>query len=261
MIPKLQPLRAAGTALDVGGTLKTLDDELGFTVHKLRGSADCAALVSRLDEPRTRIDNLKLLASTSTVTEHDIVEFIAQLNELRSDLVGALASVAAAQGHDVHWPTKFFRPPLTPPKPLIPASPRAPRGPVTVEDWRGVASERTADAEAMQKENRMLGSVYMAGYAIECSLKLLLRSREESFPTSGGAGHDLHALWKASGFQLRDLYDTNGAKTYFIEKWCTDLRYDRKLTDTNLESSELLNGAKALVGYIQTRAKRTRGHR
>lgn len=61
--------------------------------------------------------------------------------------------------------------------------------PTTVEDWIEIANNRAADAEAIRKvEETSVGSVYMAGYAIECSLKALLRSQNTPFPKSGREG-------------------------------------------------------------------------
>jgi HEPN domain len=133
--------------------------------------------------------------------------------------------------------------------------------PDTAEDWMAVATERGADAEALlNRRNLSVGCVYMAGYAVECSLKAYLQSRGIPLPSRGQAGHDLRALWRQSGFQLADLRDTNGTKTFFVETWATDLRYETGL-DINMEFADLLQGAKALSGWIQTRSRRARRRR
>ncbi len=240
--------------------MNALDDEISFTLRKLSGVESCAALALQLDAPHTRIVQLKAQAASSTVLEGDVRGLIDDINHLRCELLGALTVIGCVEGRAANWPPTFFRQ-TSPAKKETTEPPRQSRGPKSVEDWKAVANDRASDAQAMLKEKRILGSVYMAGYAIECSLKALLRGRGEQFPTSGGAGHNLRALWKASGFPLRDLHDTNGAKTYFIENWCTDLRYDLDLMDTSLEASELLTGALALVNYIQYKTKHTRGHR
>ena len=47
--------------------------------------------------------------------------------------------------------------------------------PQTYQDWRETAMERAADADAMLPERKeSIGSVYMAGYAVECMLKAYL---------------------------------------------------------------------------------------
>ncbi|MEB3830617.1 hypothetical protein [Phormidium sp. CCY1219] len=67
--------------------------------------------------------------------------------------------------------------------------------PTTADDCSAVANERAADAEAIAKcRPTSVGSVYIAGYAIECSLKALLQKRGIPTPTSGALGHNLHKL-------------------------------------------------------------------
>ncbi|NJL82146.1 MAG: HEPN domain-containing protein [Chloroflexaceae bacterium] len=132
--------------------------------------------------------------------------------------------------------------------------------PTTSEDWLDIANERAADAEAMTRtRGESTGCVYMAGYAIECSLKALLRRKNEPFPTSGRSGHNLRELWEAS-FKLRDLYDPTGAKSFFIESWNTSLRYELTCC-SKLKVGELVDGAKSLSGWIQTQIRRRSGRR
>jgi HEPN domain-containing protein len=132
--------------------------------------------------------------------------------------------------------------------------------PNTADEWIEVANERATDAEAIKKENpTSVGSVYMAGYAIECSLKALLQSRVIPFPTHGKKGHNLKELWEASGFRLSDLQDRKGTQAFFIENWSTDLRYYRCLENSpGLEVTELVAGAKKLSGWIQKQIRRSR---
>ncbi len=257
VIPKLQPHRNADDKLDVAETLKTLGDELSFTQSKLRKAERTATLAERLDGHQSQVGKLK---NETTVPEEHLHKLIDTINNERCDLLGELTRIGCADGRADNWPTSFFLPPA-PVKTSKPEPARPPRGPASVEDWIDVANDRASDARSMIKEKRILGSVYMAGYAIECSLKALLRRRGDPFPTSGRDGHNLHALWKASGFQLSKINDTNGAKTYFIEKWCTDLRYDLELSDASLTALELVRGAGELVGYIHNQTKHTRGHR
>jgi hypothetical protein len=102
-----------------------------------------------------------------------------------------------------------------------------------------------------------VGPVYVAGYAIECSLKAYLQASGLPFPTSGRAGHDLRALWGAAGFSLREIGDQRGEKAFFVEGWSTDLRYETTSGST-LSGDELVGGARALTGWLQTRARRRR---
>lgn len=133
--------------------------------------------------------------------------------------------------------------------------------PDTAEDWMAVANERGADAEALMSTRSLsVGCVYMAGYAVECSLKAYLQSRGTPLPSRGPGGHNLRALWLQSGFQLADLRDTNGTKTFFVDTWSTDLRYETRL-DVRMNLTDLMQGAKALSGWIQTRSRRARRRR
>ncbi|MGL4501658.1 MAG: HEPN domain-containing protein [Planktothrix sp.] len=128
--------------------------------------------------------------------------------------------------------------------------------PTTVEDWIEIANNRAADAEAIRKvEETSVGSVYMAGYAIECSLKALLRSQNTPFPKSGREGHNLKGLWDSCGFKLSDIKDPTGAQTFFIDNWNTSLRY-QSTCGSHLKVPELLKGSQKLTGWIQTQIRR-----
>jgi len=256
VIPKLQPHRNADDKLNVAETLKTLGEELLFTQGKLRKAERTATLAERLDGHQSQVGKLK---NETTVPEEQLHQLIDTINNERCDLLGELTRIGCADGRAANWPTSFFPP--APVKTSTPEPTRPQKGPASVEDWLDVAADRASDADSMVKGQRILGSVYMAGYAIECSLKAFLRRRGDRFPTSGRDGHNLHALWKASEFRLSDMNDTNGAKTYFIKEWSTDLRYALELSETSLTASDLVRGAGELVGYIHNRTKHTRGHR
>jgi hypothetical protein len=129
------------------------------------------------------------------------------------------------------------------------------------EDWREVANKRMTDARSMlPSRTDSVGPVYMAGYAIECSLKALLQQRGSGFPTQGSEGHNLRGLWASAGFTLGDIPGSDGFSTYYVEAWCTDLRYavTERFPGT---CDEMLTGAATLVGLIQTRLRRVRGVR
>lgn len=134
--------------------------------------------------------------------------------------------------------------------------------PTDAQGWIAVAKERGADAQAIYKERpNSVGCVYMAGYAIECSLKALLQRQNKGFPKHGQDGHNLAGLWQASGFKLAELNDSQGIKTFFLEKekWNTALRYETSVpNDLGLKIDDLMKGAMELTGWIQTRVRRTR---
>src|SRR5579872_2477629 len=100
-----------------------------------------------------------------------------------------------------------------------------PMAPMTIEEWLAVGKERGVDAEAILKDRpASTGSVYMAGYAIECNLKAYLMLAGKAFPSAGAAGHDLGNLWKVSGFRKSDIAGDAGCTTFFFDSWSTSLR-------------------------------------
>ena len=133
--------------------------------------------------------------------------------------------------------------------------------PDTWEDWREVANERMQDAKSMlPARSASVGAIYLAGYAVECSLKALLQRRGVGFPRQGSEGHHLRGLWASAGFTLRDIPGNKGCETYYVEHWSTNLRY--LVTESFPGSSEeMLAGAASLVRLLQTRLARERGRR
>ncbi len=133
--------------------------------------------------------------------------------------------------------------------------------PDTWEDWRSVANERMMDARSLLLARaNSVAPVYLAGYAIECSLKALLQRRGTGFPTHGSEGHNLRGLWASVGFTLGDIPGASGSGTYYIESWSTDLRY-QTTEDFPSTREELLAGAAHIVGFVQTRLAREHGRR
>jgi hypothetical protein len=64
---------------------------------------------------------------------------------------------------------ELFKPPLNPSTPM---------------QWIEVGNQRAADAIAIQsKRKNSVGAFYLAGYAIECSLKAYLLARRRPLPT------------------------------------------------------------------------------
>ncbi|NET56187.1 MAG: hypothetical protein F6K47_08420 [Symploca sp. SIO2E6] len=130
--------------------------------------------------------------------------------------------------------------------------------PHTYQQWLAVAKQRASDAEAISKHQpQSVGSVYLAGYAIECSLKALLHRQGRPFPQHGNEGHNLKGLWEASGFRLCDLQDTKGIQTFFLQEWNTAWRYETTIpSNPGLAIADLMQGAKLLTGKIQTAVRR-----
>jgi HEPN domain-containing protein len=88
--------------------------------------------------------------------------------------------------------------------------------PDTYHEWLTVADERRDDALKLQQErSQSIASVYLAGYAIECTLKALLHKQGRSFPRGGRDGHNLRQLWEDCGFRVSDLHDPKGTQTFY----------------------------------------------
>lgn len=237
-----------------------IDEELSYTCRRLGKDPKAASLA---DEPTQLQDRWLALRQGSPASLPDASQlalFVEELNLLRCRLLGQLTERACAEGLDPVWPTNFFRPLKQPTSttPVGTTGSSARRGPTSAEDWCAIAEERVSDARALSENApQSVGSVYMAGYGIECSLKALHKRRNMPFPSARAEGHDLRGLWESLGFKLSDIRDdSNGAKTYFVDRWSTDLRYE-KAVDVPLPSAELVKGAGALTGWILTRVKRT----
>jgi len=139
--------------------------------------------------------------------------------------------------------------------------------PTSAEDWISVARQRTADADAIysnKETQNSVGCVYMAGYAIECSLKALLQKKGIKVPTQGREGHNLRGLWQKANLSFSDIPDPQGTQTFFLNpsKWSTDLRYESSLPNSDgLEIADLIKGAKLLSSFIQTQIRRSHNSR
>lgn len=134
-----------------------------------------------------------------------------------------------------------------------------PNDPSTAEEWMAVAWERGADATALLPSRASsIGPVYMAGYAIECAIKGYLQHKGIPRPANGHEGHNLRGIWKSMGFCFADLKDSNGNKSFFIEHWSTDFRYQANYPANVPNSTDLVSAAKGLVGWIHAQIKRQR---
>lgn len=133
--------------------------------------------------------------------------------------------------------------------------------PNTFDEWMKLSKERQADAKAMLEDRKeSIGPVYMAGYAVETSLKALLRKKNKEFPKSGAEGHNLKNLWHESGFRLGDIKDKSGEKSFFISEWGTHLRYEISLPSA-YDSATLVRAAGDLSSWIQKQIRRSKSKR
>jgi HEPN domain-containing protein len=123
-------------------------------------------------------------------------------------------------------------------------------------EWLAVAGMRLREAKRLEEAGAgCVGSAYLAGYAIECSLKALLAQRGVPRPEPGRDGHNLRTLWSSCDFALKDLSDQDGSKLYFMSHWSTDLRYQAR-KNTDIADADLLNGASKILSRITTHIRR-----
>lgn len=102
-----------------------------------------------------------------------------------------------------------------------------------VRQFLSAAMARRDDAEYLRLAGRTHGAVYLAGYAVECSLKSLILStcpeheqRAMIASFHGARAHDcnwLRALYRRRG---GPLFDSRVIRAFVtIEPWSTELRY------------------------------------
>jgi hypothetical protein len=137
---------------------------------------------------------------------------------------------------------------------MIPTRPRLPN-PASAGAWMAVASLRLAEARRISDEKGCVASAYLAGYAIECSLKAFLANRGSPRPAYGSEGHNLRSLWAACDFILRDIQDLDGSKNYYMTDWTTDLPYQSK-KNTMISDQDLIIGAGKVLSRLHTQIRR-----
>lgn len=123
----------------------------------------------------------------------------------------------------------------------------------TPEQWQDAANERVRDADVLREHrSNPVGTIYMAGYVIELHLKALWEEQGKEPPRT----HDLRQLWRGV-FQLAELQDRTGARSFFLNDWNTSLRYEAGMPST-YTAAELLDAAKSLAGRIRRECRRVR---
>jgi hypothetical protein len=130
----------------------------------------------------------------------------------------------------------------------------------------GASRLRRKDAEFLQRSARWNGAIYLAGYAIECSLKALIcygedkdNLKDTTLFKQGVQGADWHNLWilyRATPLSFRDAFEhdpTNTLKNAWatvVRLWQKDhLRYGHKLGDEK-ECKQFFEAVKALQAFI-----------
>ena len=130
----------------------------------------------------------------------------------------------------------------------------------------GASRQRRKDAEFLQQSARWNGAIYLAGYAIECSLKALIcygehkdNLKDTTLFKRGVQGanlHNLSSLFEATPLDFRKAFkldQTNKLKnawTTLLELWQKDeLRYGHKLGDEK-ECKRFFEAVKELHALI-----------
>jgi hypothetical protein len=114
---------------------------------------------------------------------------------------------------------------------------------------------RATESHHLASGGYMSGALYLAGYVVECKLKILLQKMGKHYPTSGSSGHDLVALWDAAGLRYEDQ---QGFRRAFLDYWKTSLRYSAEISSPH-SPEDLLKGARDLAGYVTKRTSGIRG--
>lgn len=95
-----------------------------------------------------------------------------------------------------------------------------------------VAQERYADAKALASKKRWSGAIYLAGYAIECSLKAYLcRMRREPTLSAQYRTHDLVQLRDAAVAIASDDLVVETLQT--LPNWSSVYRYGTRSPGTS----------------------------
>jgi HEPN domain-containing protein len=130
------------------------------------------------------------------------------------------------------------------------------KDPSNSEDWFAVASERAGDAGTLLEHAvKSIGALYMAGYAVECSFKGLLKLRGANIP-KGREGHNLRNLLNSCSIPWSSVGDHRGVKSAFIDVWSVDLRYQGAMIPFGRSYVELVNAASSLSRYVKKLADR-----
>jgi hypothetical protein len=130
---------------------------------------------------------------------------------------------------------------------------------IAVEDLRKIARARLADAEALFQAARYDGAAYLAGYAIELSLKyricMTLRWRE--FPSTANEfqrmqsfkSHNLDALLHLCGRGAR-IRERMIDEWSTVSTWTPESRYTLVGGVSRADAERMLGAVKALVKVL-----------
>lgn len=123
--------------------------------------------------------------------------------------------------------------------------------------FEDAARARAREAVLMRQHEYDVAAVYLAGYVVECQLKVLLNRQGKRFATRGREGHDLGGLWEQAGLRAQDL---SGHRAEFLRFWSTSLRYDAVLPQ-GVDVENLLAGSRELASMVAVRIRNAKPQR
>jgi HEPN domain-containing protein len=129
---------------------------------------------------------------------------------------------------------------------------RIPRGGTRGTVYREVARLRCQDALSLLNSQRYNGSVYLAGYAIECQLKFAIcRRKGKVYLPANLEVHDWDKLVAAAGLLPEIKAQRVMAALYFAltDSWGPTIRYRTSLYPAN-QAKQLFNEMNQLYAFL-----------
>lgn len=128
-------------------------------------------------------------------------------------------------------------------------------------DYRRSAINRFDEALLLERAGKCTGAMYLAGYAVECMLKVLILStvplqQQADFAARefrGSDGHDFEIL-RTKYFKRRGAgFPPDTAKLFsLVSDWSTDLRYDPRESRTT-EAERFLSAVEGIIAWAKGR--------
>ncbi len=117
-------------------------------------------------------------------------------------------------------------------------------------DLKNLVDRRLADAHVLMSKRRYASAYYIAGYAVECAIKVCIAEqfRKNTIPDKSLVNntytHDFGKLMKTAGIfaQLEQNIKTDSglyASWNVVKDWRTDIRYTTSVT--RLEARDLID--------------------
>lgn len=129
------------------------------------------------------------------------------------------------------------------------------------KDYRRAAINRYEEAMLLYAAGKCTGAMYLAGYAVECVLKVLVLStvpvaQQAEYAKNefrGHAGHDFESLRAAYLVRLGGGVPSDVAKRFaLVRDWSTDLRYDPRESKDD-EADPFLKAVEDIITWAEGR--------